>query len=52
VPGSLIALFKSGPFAWNGLLSFWVAAFAFGIWVLVCVWAMRRALLRGLRAGG
>jgi hypothetical protein len=52
VPGSLIALFKGGPFAWNGVLSFWVAAFAFGIWVMVCFWAMRRALLRGLRAGG
>jgi hypothetical protein len=52
IPGSLITLFKSGPFAWNGVLAFWVAAFAFGIWVNVCFWAMRRAILREMRAGG
>jgi hypothetical protein len=52
VPGSLITLFKGGPFAWNGVLAFWVAACAFGVWVMVCFWAMRRALLREMRTGG
>jgi hypothetical protein len=52
VPGCLVTLFKGGPFAWNGVLAFWVAAFAFGVWVAVCFWAMRRAILRELRAAG
>ena len=45
-PGCLVTLFKHGPFAWNGAISFWVAAFAFGIWMNVNFWAMRRAILR------
>jgi hypothetical protein len=45
-PGCLITLFKSGPFAWNGAIAFWVAAIAFGIWMMVNFWAMRHALLR------
>jgi hypothetical protein len=52
IPGSLVPLFKGGPFAWNGVLSFWVAAGAFGAWVIVCFWAMRGAIRRALRAGG
>jgi hypothetical protein len=51
IPGGLIALFKGGPFAWNGVLAFWIAASAFGIWVMVCFWAMRHAILREMRAG-
>jgi hypothetical protein len=49
-PGTLIALFKFGPFAWNGALAFWVAAFAFGIWLNVNFWAARRAILRSAPA--
>jgi hypothetical protein len=45
-PGCLVTLFKRGPFAWNGAIAFWVAAIAFGIWMMVNFWAMRRALLR------
>ena len=29
VPGGFAYFFRSGPFAWNGLLAFWVAAGAF-----------------------
>jgi hypothetical protein len=50
IPGALITLFKGGPFAWNGVLAFWIAAFAFGVWVMVCFWSMRRALLREIRS--
>lgn len=32
LPGCAIALFKSGPFAWNGLIAFWVPAVLFGMW--------------------
>jgi hypothetical protein len=35
VPGSLIPFFKTGPFAWNGLLAFWIPATMFGIWFIV-----------------
>ena len=31
-PGAIACLFKAGPFAWDGLLSFWVAAIDFPIW--------------------
>jgi hypothetical protein len=50
IPGCLITLFKSGPFAWNGVLAFWLAAFAFGVWVYVNFWAMRRAILSEMSA--
>jgi hypothetical protein len=52
IPGALITLFKSGPFAWNGVLAFWVAAFVFGVFINVNLWAMRRAILREMRAAG
>jgi hypothetical protein len=48
-PGCMVTLFKRGPFAWNGAISFWVAAIAFGIWVCINFWATRRALLREMR---
>jgi hypothetical protein len=51
-PGTAIALFKVGPFAWNGVLAFWVAAVAFGIWLNVNFWAARRAILRSSLARG
>lgn len=34
-PAGLIALFKTGPFAYDGLLSFWLPAFVFFIWMTV-----------------
>jgi hypothetical protein len=48
-PGCMVTVFKRGPFAWNGAISFWVAAIAFFIWVGVNFWATRRALLRQMR---
>lgn len=35
LPGLLLTFFKTGPFAWNGLLAFWIPFFAFGAWFLV-----------------
>jgi len=46
IPDQLLFFFKTGPFAWNGLLAFWVPLTVFCIWFLVIAWLMRRALLR------
>ena len=35
VPGGVAYYFRTGPFAWNGVFAFWVAASAFFIWLLV-----------------
>ena len=43
LPGSLACLFQTGPFAWNGLFSFWLPLSAFGFWTGVLCWAMIRA---------
>ncbi len=37
------SMFTSGPFAWNGLLVFWVPFGVFATWLLVMIWAMFRA---------
>ncbi len=36
-PGYLVPLFKQGPFAWNGLLAFWVALTVAFAWVALMV---------------
>ena len=40
LPGALAFFFMTGPFAWNGILAFWVPAIVLGGWlvaVLVCL---------------
>jgi hypothetical protein len=36
-PGNLVFFFKGGPFAWNGLLSWYVTVIGFFIWLVVMV---------------
>jgi hypothetical protein len=45
IPDILIYSFKTGPFAWNGLIGFWVALSIFGIWFFVMFPYLRRAIL-------
>lgn len=44
LPACILLYFKSGPFAWNGVLSFWLAATVFGTWFIVMSILMLRAL--------
>lgn len=44
LPGAMVTYFKSGPFAWNGLIAFWVGAAAFGAWYVVMFFMLRKAI--------
>jgi hypothetical protein len=44
VPGGLSYFFRTGPFAWSGLLAFWVAASAFFVWLLVMPWVTVKSI--------
>ena len=44
IPGGFAYFFRTGPFAWDGLLAFWLAASAFFAWLLVMPWLMLRTI--------
>lgn len=43
-PASLIVFFDDGPFAWDGILGFYIPAAVFGSWYLVMTWVLLRAI--------
>jgi hypothetical protein len=45
LPAGFVQFFKTGPFAWNGIIGFWLPAFCFGGYFLLLAWIMRRAVL-------
>ena len=45
IPDILIYSFKTGPFAWDGLIGFWLALSIFGVWFFVMFPYLRRAIL-------
>jgi hypothetical protein len=47
--GAIAFNFHAGPFAWNGLLAFWVPFGVFGPWLAVFVFLLLRALQRQAR---
>lgn len=47
IPGALAILFKAGPFAWNGILAFWLPAVLVGIWSNVIALQMLKAIKTG-----
>lgn len=46
LPGCLVTFFKSGPFAWSGLLAFWLPAAVFFTWFIVMTPLMLAAVRR------
>lgn len=50
MPAPLAVMFKTGPFAWNGILAFWVPAGIAGIWLVVMLIAMLRSAGRAASA--
>jgi len=46
LPGALIPLFKSGPFAWNGLLALWIPLVIFVAWMVGMTYLLLRAIKR------
>jgi len=44
MPGSIVIIAHSGPFAWNGLLGFWVPAVVFGSWFNVMAIVVLRCI--------
>jgi hypothetical protein len=46
LPTQLIFFFKTGPFAWNGILAFWIPLTVFTLWFIVMFTVLRKAILR------
>ncbi|HVV75025.1 MAG TPA: hypothetical protein VHC43_03240 [Mycobacteriales bacterium] len=46
VPACCGAIFRSGPLAWNGLISFWLRIFAYGVYFVVMFVVLSKAIRR------
>lgn len=44
--GGLAVFFKTGPFAWNGLIGFYIPVVIFAIWLIVTAWLLTRGIKR------
>ena len=44
MPGVSVLFFKTGPFAWNGVLTFWLASLAATVWLVAMTVVLRRAI--------
>jgi len=51
-PAAFVALALDGPFAWNGLLSFWVKNTAIAVWIVVMAVVLGQAIYRQRRENG
>jgi hypothetical protein len=49
--GGIAVFFKSGPFAWNGLVGFYIPIVAFTIWIVVMTYYMHTGISRQFDAG-
>jgi hypothetical protein len=50
LPDQLLFFFKSGPFAWNGVLGFWVPLTVFCSWFISVFYFIRRSVVSEIRA--
>jgi len=46
VPGAFALLYKTGPFAWDGALSFWLRISTFTLYIAVMFFVVQRAISR------
>jgi hypothetical protein len=46
LPATVITFFKTGPLSWNGLISFWFVVVLFGVFIVVEVLCLFRAVNR------
>jgi hypothetical protein len=44
LPGGLVVFFRTGPFAWNGVLAWWIPLVVFGVWFGVMFLELRKAI--------
>lgn len=49
IPGVMLIFFKTGPFAWDGLLVFWLAVVAFFGWYTVTFAVLHASIIRQSR---
>ncbi len=49
--GGIAVFFKHGPFAWNGLIGFYVPVIAFVAWIVVMTYCMHTGISRQFAAG-
>ena len=46
VPAGFIVFFKTGPFAWDGLLAWWMPVAAFFCWIILTAVLVTQAAIR------
>jgi hypothetical protein len=44
IPGILVICFRTGPFAWNGIIAFWIPLTVFASWFFVTAYVLLKAL--------
>jgi hypothetical protein len=52
IPSGMVLFFHHGPFSWNGIFTFWLAATVFGAWFIVMVVMLLRAIDQQAREEG
>jgi hypothetical protein len=52
VPAALASVVRTGPFAWDGLVSFWLKIVTFGVFLVVMFFVVRRAVSRQAQEEG
>jgi hypothetical protein len=51
IPTGIVLFFKSGPFAWNGIIGFYGPLVAFSIWIISMTTVVHKALTRQIAEG-